>query len=125
MKLIRKIKIYYLNGNWENPKVKKIIEIFDEICNNIVEYYSDKYPKSTFYKYKNKIYFELDLKKNITWCKYFNFWEKFRTEFGLNDIEIKKLIHFMLEIHLKRKILPVVPKSWHLERHIKSKNFYL
>ena len=107
MKLIRKIKMYYLTGNWEDPKVKKIVEFFDEICNNMEEYYSDD-SKSNFYKYKNKIYFELNLKKNITWCRYFNFWEKFETEFGFNDIEIKELTHSMLKMHLKRKVPPTV-----------------
>ena len=112
MKLLRKIKIYHLTGNCEDPKVKKIIEIFDDICN--VEYYSDEYPKSVFYKYKGKIYFELDLKNDITRCRYMGFWKKFETEFGLNSIEIRKLIQYMLGIHLKRKVPATKPGGWRL-----------
>ena len=117
-KLIRKIKIYYLTGNCEDPKVKKIIEFFDEICSNLVEYYSDDHPKSVFYKYNDKLYFELDLKNNKnrkhtgpvakTWCRYEGFWEKFETDFELNYKEIKGLTQYMLGIHLKRKIPPTV-----------------
>ena len=104
MKLLRKIKIYHLTGNIKDSKVKKIIEIFDEICNNVEEYCSDEYPKSTFFNYKGKTYFELDLKDGVTRCKYEDFWRKFETEFGLNYMEIKELTQYMLGIFLKRKI---------------------
>ena len=125
MKLLRKFKIYYLTGNYEDPKVKKIVEFFDEICNNLEEYYSDKYPKFIFYKYNDKLYFELDLKNNKTWCRYEDFWQKFETEFGLNNMEIKWLTQYMLGIHLKRKIPPtlqcVVKRHWSLGIHLKRK----
>ena len=106
MKLIRKIKIYHLTGNYEDPKVKKIVEFFEGIFSNMVEYYSDDYPKSTFYKYKGKIYFELDFKNGVTRCRYIDFWGKFETEFGLNYKEIKWLTHYMLGSFLKRKVPP-------------------
>ena len=106
MKLIRKIKIYHLTGNYEDPKVKKIVEFFEEIFNNLEEYYSDKYPKSNFFKYNDELYFELDLKYGVTRCKYADFWRKFETEFGLNYKEIKWLTHYMLDTHLKRKVPP-------------------
>ena len=106
MKLVRKIKIYHLTGNIKDPKIKKIIEFFEEIFSNMIEYYSDKYPKSIFYKYNDELYFELDLKTNNTWCRYEGFWRKFKTEFGLKYKEIRKLIQYMLGIHLKRKVPP-------------------
>ena len=106
MKLLRKIKIYHLTGNWEDPNVKKIIEFFEEICNNMIEYYSDKYPISIFYKYKDKIYFELDFEDNITRCRYSDFWLIFKTKFGLKHQEIRKLTQYMLGTHLKRKLPP-------------------
>ena len=105
MKLLRKIKIYHLTGNYEDPKVKKIIKIFDEIFSNMIEYSND-YPKSIFYKYKDKIYFELDFKNDITRCRYEGFWRKFKTEFGLNYKEVKELTQYMLGTHLKRKVPP-------------------
>ena len=104
MKLLRKIKIYHLTGNYEDPKVKKIVEFFDEICNNMTV--GPLYPKSTFYKYKGKIYFELDFKNGVTRCRYIDFWGKFETEFGLNYKEIKWLTHYMLGSYLKRKVPP-------------------
>ena len=104
-KLIRKIKMYFLTGNWEDPKVKKIVEFFDEIFNNMIEYYSDDYPESTFYKYNDKIYFKLDLKDGFTWCRYKDFWKKFETDFELDYKEIKELIQYFFGMHLKRKIL--------------------
>ena len=123
--IIRKIKIYFLTGNWEDPKVKKIIEIFDDIFSNMIEYYSDEYPKSIFYKHNDKICFELDFKKNITRCRYKGFWEKFKTEFELNDMEIKWLTHYMLGMHLKRWVPPTETNLWEesawLGGHIKRK----
>ena len=106
MKILRKIKLYYLTGKYNDPYVKEIIDIFDTIFTDIEECYSDAYPKSTFFKHKNKIYFELDLKNNITWCRYSDFWSKFETKFNLKELEIRKLTEYMLGIHLKRKVPP-------------------
>ena len=106
MKLLRKIKIYHLTGNIKDSKVQKIIEFFEEIFSNMVEYYSNDYPKSIFYKYKDKIYFELDFKNDITRCKYKDFWRKFGTDFGLNYKETNMLIHYMLGTHFKREVPP-------------------
>ena len=106
--LIRKIKVYHLTGNIKDPNVKKIVKFFDKICNNMEEYYSDKYPGFTFYKYNDKIYFELDLKNGVTRCKYEDFWRKFETEFGLSYKEIKCLIQYMLSKHLRRKVPPTM-----------------
>ena len=124
MKLLRKIKIYHLTGNIKDPKVKKIVEFFEGIFSNMVEYYSDDYPKSTFYKYKDKIYFELDFKNGVTRCKYKDFWRKFETEFGFNYKEIKWLTHYMLGTHLKRKVPPTVfplPFKPDVVTHLKRK----
>ena len=125
MKLLRKIKIYHLTGNIKDPKVKKIVEFFEEIFSNMVEYYSDKYSKSIFFKYKGKTYFELDFKNGVTRCRYSDFWEKFETEFGFNYKEIKWFTHYMLKMHLKRKVPPTAGTSAHfytmLGTHLKRK----
>ena len=107
MKLIRKIKIYHLTGNIKNPKVKKIVEFFN-ICNNLEEYYSDEYPKSIFYKYNDKIYFELDSENNVTRCIYTDFWKKMH-EFGFNNMEIKELTRYMLKVYLKKPVPQTIP----------------
>ena len=108
MKLLRKIKFYHLTGKVMDPKVKKIIKMFDDICNNMEEYYLNDYPKSIFYKYNEKVYFELDLKNDITWCRYVDFWSKFESKFELNDMEIKKLTQYMLGTYLKREVSPTI-----------------
>ena len=106
MKLLRKIKFYHLTGKVMDPKVKKVIKMFDDICNNLEECYSNDYPKSIFYKYNEKVYFELDLKNDVTRCRYDDFWLKFQTKFGLNDVEIKELTQYMLGTYLKRGVPP-------------------
>ena len=97
-------KIKMLTNIKSKDKINSLIEFIDKILSNLEEYYSDKYPKSTYYKYNDKVYFELDFKYNVTRCKYSDFWQKFRTDFGLNDMEIKELTQYMLGIHLKRKV---------------------
>ena len=129
MKLIRKIKIYYLTGNCKDSKVKKIIKMFDDIFNNMVEYYSDDYPKSVFYKYKGEIYFELDFKNDITRCRYKDFWRKFEKDFKLNYKEIKELTHYMLKMHLKKvpttgvRHTIINPVRMHLKRKVPPTRF--
>ena len=118
MKLLRKIKIHHLTGNIKDHKVQKIIEFFEEIFSNMIECYSDDYPKSTFFKYKGKIYFELDFKDNITQCRYEDFWEKFETDFKLNYKEIKWLTHYMFRTHLKRWVPSNLRADGSLERVI-------
>lgn len=110
MKLLIKIKLYQLNRKYKDPKVKQIVELFNNIFLDIEEYVSYVYPESTFFKHKDKVYFELDLKNDKTWCRYTDFWSKFETKFKLKDLEIRKLIEYMLGIHLKRKIPPTALK---------------
>ena len=125
MRLIRKIKLYYLTGKYRDPDVKEIVYMFDNIFSDIEEYISDKYPKSMFFKYNNKIYFELDFKNDRTWCRYSDFWSIFKTKFGLKHQEIRKLTGYMLGMHLKRKVPPtfIMTKiySFSLGIHLKRK----
>lgn len=107
MKILRKIKIYHLTGKVNDPKVIKIINFFNKICNNLEECYSDKSPNSVFYKYDDKIYIELQ--KTKTLCRYRKFLiGLIGKDFGLNFMGIKKLTHYMLETYLKRKLPPVI-----------------
>ena len=87
-------------------KINSLIEFVDNILINMEKYYSDN-QSSILFKYKDEIYFEIDL-NNFTWCKNYVFWEKIETEFELNYKETSVLIHYMLETHLKRK----VPSFW-------------
>ena len=97
-------KIKTLTSIKSKDKINNLIKFIDNILSNMKEYYSDKYPDSTFYKYNYKVYFELDLKNNKTWCKSYDFWSIFKSEFNLNDMKIKELTQYMLGIHLKRKV---------------------
>ena len=99
-------KIKTLTNIKSKDKINSLIEFIDKMLSNMEECYSDKYPESTFYKYKDTIYFELDLENNKTWCKYSGFWSIFESEFNLNYNEISKLTQYMLGIYLKRKVPP-------------------
>ena len=96
-------KIQKITNIKSKDKINSLIEFIDNILSNMEECYSDKYPYSTFYKYNDKFYFEIDLKNNKTWCKYYDFWSIFESE---NNMKIKELTQYMLGIHLKRKIPP-------------------
>ena len=95
-------KIQEITKIQDKKIIKEIYDFFNEILSNMKEYTSGEYPKSTFFKYNNKIYFDLDLKNDIMWCRYTDFWSKFETNFGLKYKEIRKLTQYMLGIHLKK-----------------------
>ena len=121
-------KIQKITNIKSKDKINSLIEFIDNILSNLEEYYSDKYPVSTFYKYNDKVYFELDFKYNVTRCKYSDFWSIFESEFNLNYNEISKLTQYMLGTHLKRKVSPTSGSGWpafyELGTHLKRKEKY-
>ena len=117
-------KIQKITNIKSKDKINSLIEFIDKILSNMKKCYSDnlhilqQYPESTFYKY-NDIYIELDLKNNVTWCKYSDFWSIFESEFGLNYNETSKLTQYTLGIHLKRKVPPIVIEDMLNDRGVK------
>lgn len=102
----------FTTGIRNKRKIEKIIKFTDNILSNMVES-SDEYHHGTvtYYKYKGKTYFEINNRYYgpSSCCCSYKFWEKFE-KFEINDIEIRKSLKYMLEIHLKRKV-PMITRS--------------
>ena len=88
-----------------NFATKEQREVFNEIMSKISEIKkSVDYPDSIFYMIGDKVYMERNLKTDIFYIKYSNFWSIFETRFKLNDNEISDLLRCLLEEHSKIKI---------------------
>ena len=103
--LLRDIKLSELLGHELNPLSKKVKEFIDSRLEGLIQFESDKYPNSIFYKKGDIVLFEHDLKNKWLWCSHQHYWLFFRREIGLNDFEIKELTEALVGIHLNFKEL--------------------
>lgn len=114
----------------DNETIKKDLatkeqcDTFNEIMSKITgTKKSSKYPDSVFHMVGDSIYMEQDLKTNIFYIKYYDFWSVFETKFELKYQEIKELLRGLLEHHLKCEVNTTVTDGMSmsrlLERHLK------
>ena len=76
-------------------------EFFLSIFKKLTTKKSDKYPDSIFFMDGDKCFVEQDNKNKYFGTRYEDFWQVFKTKFGLKYAEIQAFLNGMLEKHLK------------------------
>ena len=101
--LIRNIKLSEILDKELNPLSKKIKEFIDDKLDGLIQFESDNYPDSIFYKKNDIILFEVDLKNKWLWCSYEHYWLLLDKEIGINYFETQELTKAMVGTHLNCK----------------------
>ena len=103
--LLRDIKLSEVLGMELNPLNKKVKEFIDDKFEGLVQFKSDEYPDSIFYKKDGIILFEQDLKNERLICSYQHrhYWSFFEREIGLSYSEIQELTKALVGEHLNCK----------------------
>ena len=103
MCIIRDIKLSNILDEEMNPVTKKAIEFIYNKLYGLIQFESEKYPDSIFYKKDDIILFRQDLKNERLWCSYKHYWLFFEKEIGLNSDEITVLTKALVGTHLNCK----------------------
>ena len=101
--ILRDIKISEVLNKELNPLTNKVKEFIDDKLEGLIQFESDNYPDSIFYKKDEVILFELDLKNGCLWCSNQHYWSFFRNETSLNYGEIQELTKALVGTHLNCK----------------------
>ena len=101
--ILRDIKISEVLNKELNPLTKKVKEFIDNKLEGLIQFKTDNYTNSIFYKKDEIILFEQDLKNKRLWCSYEHYWSFFMNEIGLSYSEIQELTRGMVGIHLNCK----------------------
>ena len=97
------IKLSEILGTEMNLKTKKIKDFVDNKLEGLIQFESDKYPDSIFYKKDEVVLFRQDLKSECLWCSWEHYWSFFEREIGLGYFEIQELTRGMVGEHLNCK----------------------
>ena len=101
--LLRDIKLSEVLGTEMNPLTNKVKDFVDNKLEELIQFESEKYPNSIFYKKDDIILFRQDLKNERLWCSYKHYWSFFKEEIGLNYNEIQELTMALVGTHLNYK----------------------
>ena len=101
--ILRDIKLSEVLGTELNPLSKKVKEFIDNKLEGLIQFKTDKYPNSIFYKKDEVVLFRQDLKNERLWCSYKHYWSFLEKEIGLNHNEIQELTRGMVGTYLNCK----------------------
>ena len=125
--ILRDIKLSKTLNKELNPLSKKVKEFIDDKLEGLVQFESDNFPNSIFYKKDEVILFELDLKNEWLRCSYEHYWSFFEKEIVLNYFETQELTKAMVGEHLNCKQFTTRDSSyffsWMVGEHLNCKQF--
>ena len=105
--IIRDIKISEVLNKELNPLSKKVKDYIDSKLEGLVQFESEKYPNSIFYKKDSIILFEQDPNMRYIWCSFDHYWKPLGRETGLSYREIKELTKAMVAKRLNCKAFSI------------------
>lgn len=92
-------------------RLKPVERYCYDIFTNLEEYVHKDYPTFTFYKKDDILLFDYNSKNGYFWCDYNKFWNILLSVYKLNEIEIKVLVKSMVEEHIIKKELKIIPNN--------------
>ena len=101
--ILRDIKLSETLNKEINPLTNKVKEFIDDKLEGLIQFESDNYPDSIFYKKDEIILFRQDLKKERLWCSNKHYWSFFINETSLKYDEIQEITESVVGTHLNCK----------------------
>ena len=90
--MIRELKLYDLIGE-STPEILRLNAFFVDLFSDLTIYTKDNKPDLIFMK-GNKYIMQQDLKIGVLWCRYDDFWLVLKSDFELEQSEIKEVISY-------------------------------